>query len=159
MPGILVQVSTSKGGMPKLPVSGPAKVTVDGVDGDWQKNRKYHGGLDRAICLFSEELYDALKQKGVDGLVAGAVGENFTTRGVDLQALKKGDRLAVGDCVIQIVDVRVPCKSLKKWDAELPGLIVGQSGWVCRVVKEGVVKEGDEVSTLNSGLKPRSGDS
>jgi len=146
MPGILVQVSISKGGMPKLPTDGPANVNVKGVEGDWQKNRKYHGGPDRAICLFSEELYDALKQKGVEGLYPGAVGENFTTRGVDLQALKKGDQLAVGGCVIQIVDVRVPCRNLKQWDAELPGLIVGQSGWVCRVVKEGVVNAGDEVA-------------
>jgi len=149
MSGTLVQVSRSKGGMPKLPVKGPVNVSVDGVEGDWQKNRKYHGGPDRAICLFSEELYDALKQKGVEGLFAGAVGENFTTRGVDLQALKKGDRLEVGGCVIQIVDVRVPCTNLKKWDEDLPGLIVGQSGWVCRVVKEGVVAEGDEVRILN----------
>ena len=32
----LVQINTSKGGMPKLPVADPARVTVDGVEGDWQ---------------------------------------------------------------------------------------------------------------------------
>jgi MOSC domain-containing protein YiiM len=99
--------------------------------------------------LFSEELYEVLAQKGVERLTNGSVGENFTTRGIDLQRLKKGDRLRVGGaagCTIEITDVRVPCRNLKKWDADLPELIVGQSGWVCKVVKEGVVGAGDEVA-------------
>src|SRR3712207_7764837 len=52
--------------------------------------------------------------------------ENFTTRGIDLRKLAKGDRLRVGDgCVIELTDVRVPCRQLKMWDPELPELIVG----------------------------------
>src|SRR5215208_5784403 len=110
--------------MPKLPVAS-ARVAKAGVDGDWQKNRKYHGGDDRAVCLFSVELYDWLREHAID-LKHGSVGENFTTRGVDLDALKPGDRLRVGTCVIEITDVRVPCSSLKKWNATLPKLIVGR---------------------------------
>ncbi|MEZ0264559.1 MAG: MOSC domain-containing protein [Phycisphaerae bacterium] len=148
----LVQINTSKGGMPKFPLPGPTRVTVDGVEGDWQKNRKYHGGPNRAICLFSEELYAALAEKGTPLLANGSVGENFTTRGLDLQQLKKGDRLHFGDeftgVTIEITDVRVPCRNLKKWDEELPELIVGQSGWVCRVVKEGTVRAGDPIAPL-----------
>src|SRR5436190_18820610 len=101
MPAKLVQVNVSKGGMPKLPVLS-AEVTKDGVAGDWQKNRKYHGGPDRAVCVFSQELYSWLRDKGID-LVNGSVGENFTTRGLDLHKLSVGDRLRVGDvCVIEI---------------------------------------------------------
>lgn len=146
MPGVLVQLNVSPGGMPKLPVL-VARVTKDGLEGDWQKNRKYHGGPDRAVCIFSEELYDELRDAGID-MLFGSVGENFTTRGIDLRKLAKGARLRVGGddgCVIEITNVRVPCHQLKKWDAELPELIVGRSGWVARVVKEGAIKPGDAI--------------
>ena len=148
MTGTLVQVNVSGGGMPKLPVPS-AIVTRDGVAGDWQKNRKYHGGPDRAVCLFSEELYDWLREQGVKDLVNGAIGENFTTRGIDLMALRNGDRLRVGrECVIELTDVREPCRQLKKWDARFPKLIVGRSGWVAKVVREGEVRAGDVIERV-----------
>src|SRR5882724_3912669 len=95
--GVLVQISASPGGMPKLAVDGGAAgVTFDGIPGDWQKDRKHHGGRDRAICLFSEELYAWLRDDHAIDLENGSVGENFTTRGIDLDALDVGDRLRVG---------------------------------------------------------------
>jgi MOSC domain-containing protein YiiM len=147
MHGTLLQLNVSPGGMPKLPVLF-ARVTPAGVDGDKQRNRKYHGGPDRAVCLFSTELYDRLREFGID-LVPGSVGENFTTTGIDLQRLAKGDRLKVGGaCLIEITNVRVPCASLKKWDADLPELIVGFSGWVAKVIAEGTVHPGDRIERL-----------
>jgi MOSC domain-containing protein YiiM len=146
MKGTLVQVNISNGGMPKLSVA-HAQVTAAGLAGDRQKNRKYHGGPDRAVCLFSTELYDRLRSLGID-LAPGSVGENFTTTGIDYQRLARGDRLRVGGCVVEITNVRVPCRSLKQWDADLPELIVGYSGWVARVLTEGPVRPGDPVETL-----------
>ena len=142
----LVQLNVSSGGMPKLPVDG-ARVTRFGVEGDWQRNRKYHGGPNRAVCLFSHELYEWLREKDID-LQYGAVGENFTTRGLDLGALAKGDRLRVGDCLIEITDVRVPCSNLKKWDPDLPELIVGHSGWVAKVIEEATVRPGAQIMLI-----------
>ena len=142
--GQLAQLNISTGGMPKKPIA-EAMVTVDGVKGDWQKNRKYHGGPNRAVCIYSEELYQGLRDDGVK-VQNGDIGENFTTRGINLQHLKKGDRLKVGECVIEITDIRIPCFQLKKWDVDLPELIVGRSGWVAKVVKEGLVKQGDKIT-------------
>ena len=146
MRGILAQLNISSGGMPKKTIA-EAMVSVDGVKGDWQKNRKYHGGPNRAICLYSEELYKGLRDDGVK-VQSGDIGENFTTRGINLQHLKKGDRLKVGQCVIEITDIRIPCYQLKKWDVDLPELIVGRSGWVAKVVKEGMVRQGDEIEVM-----------
>src|SRR5207248_7946454 len=126
MTGTLAQLNVSQGGMPKLPVRA-AQVTSHGVEGDYQRSKKYHGGPNRAVCIFSEELYDWLREQKID-LKNGSVGENFTTRGLDLNKLNKGDRLKVGECVIEITDVRIPCRNLKKWDADLPELVVGHSG-------------------------------
>ena len=56
--------------MPKLPVRGAARVTRDGVEGDWQKNRKYHGGPNRAVCLFYA-LTGQFDRRGSNVLFAG----------------------------------------------------------------------------------------
>ncbi|MBC8106126.1 MAG: MOSC domain-containing protein [Anaerolineae bacterium] len=145
--GTLAQLNVSPGGMPKLPILA-ARVTVEGVPGDWQKDRRYHGGPDRAICLFSEELYNWLRADFSIDMTFGSVGENFTTCGIDLLALKPGDRLRVGECTIEITEVRIPCRNLKKWDERLPHVIEGHSGWVAKVVVEGDVKPGDAVEVV-----------
>src|ERR1700744_3973814 len=110
MRGTLVQVNVSPGGMPKLPVDSPRE-PKEGVAGDWQTNRKRHGGPDRAVCLFSVELYDDLREEGLD-LKWGSIGENFTTYGFDLMSLSPGSLLRVGECLIEITGIRVPCKNL-----------------------------------------------
>jgi MOSC domain-containing protein YiiM len=143
----LAQLNISAGGMPKRPVLF-ARVTRGGIQGDWQKNRKYHGGPDRAVCLYSEELYAKMRGEGVDA-GNGAFGENFTTRGLDLQTLAAGIRLRVGaDCVIEITNVRDPCRQLKQWDARMPKLIAGRSGWMAKVITEGIVTAGDTIEVL-----------
>ena len=147
MTGFLAQLNVSPGGIPKTAVLF-AHVSRDGITGDWQRNRKYHGGPDRAVCLYSEELYADLRAEGID-LVNGAVGENFTTRGVNLQHLAKGDRLRVGaECIIELTEIRVPCRTLTKWDTNLPRMIQGRSGWVARVITEGTVRPGDPIEVL-----------
>ena len=142
----LMQINISDGGMPKLPVP-EARVTVSGVAGDRQRNKVFHGGPNRAVCLYSEELYEWLRDYGID-VSNGNLGENFTTRGLDLGALKPKDRLRVGQCVIEITAVRVPCNQLKKWDPDLPEIIVGRSGWVAKVIEEGTVRQGDAIEVL-----------
>jgi MOSC domain-containing protein YiiM len=147
MKGVLVQINVSNGGMPKLPVP-QAMVTVNGVAGDRQKILEFHGGPNRAICLYSEELYEWLRESCNVNVSAGQIGENFTTRGLDLGTLKPGDRLRVGACVIEITKVRVPCSQLRLWDPDLPELIVGRSGWVAKVTEEGVVRAGDTIEPV-----------
>ena len=144
--GTLSQVNVSNGGMPKLPLL-LGRVTFKGVDGDWQKNRKVHGGPDRAICIYSEELYAELQAEGMP-IAPGGVGENFTTRGIDLCRLAIGDRLIIGrdeGCTVELTKVRVPCNQLKKWHDDLPMRIVGRSGWMAKVVAEGLVQPGDSI--------------
>lgn len=146
MPATLAQVNVSPGGMPKLPVL-QAMATRAGVEGDWQKNRKYHGGPDRAVCLYSQELYAWLRGHDID-VQSGDLGENFTTAGLDLQSLSKGDRLRVGACIIEITDIRVPCSQLRKWSHRLPKMLVGRSGWMAKVIQEGLVRPGNLVEPL-----------
>jgi MOSC domain-containing protein YiiM len=58
---------------------------------DRQRIAKIHGGQNRAVCLYSEELYQWLGEQDVS-VSNGQLGENVTTRGPDLSALKARDR-------------------------------------------------------------------
>lgn len=146
MKGIVTRVSVSTDGMPKHAVL-QAMFTPNGVEGDKQRVKKIHGGPDRAVCLYSEELYQWLRENDVT-VSAGDLGENVTTSGFDLQALKPGDQMRIGACEIQITTVREPCSQLKKWSAQLPKLMLGRSGWVARVNKAAVVRQGDAIEVI-----------
>jgi MOSC domain-containing protein YiiM len=148
----ITQVSISDGGLPKRPVAA-ARITRNGVEGDRQDDRVHHGGPDRAVSLFSEELYQDLAAAGVS-LSAGQVGENLTTRGLDLLELSPGQRLEIGGCVIELTQLRIPCAKLNRHSAELLRLMTGRAGWMARVVNEGTVRPGDRVVVVDSTNEP-----
>lgn len=148
MGAVLVQVNISQGGMPKLPIS-EAQVAFDGIVGDRQRIPKIHGGPDRAVCIYSEELYQWLREQGVN-VWAGQIGENFTTRGLDLSTLNVGNRLRVGGCIIEVTKVRTPCNQLRIWDTDLPEIIIGRSGWMAKVVEEGIARSGQPIEIVGT---------
>jgi MOSC domain-containing protein YiiM len=138
----VLAVCLGPGGIPKLAVES-ALVGELGLAGDKHKYTKVHGGVNRAVCLFSIEDYRSLQQDGVRAEPPGAYGENLLTEHLDYTKLRPGDRLAVGDeLVIEIHDVREPCGTLKSVDARFPSLMLGRSGFVCRVVTGGTVRAG-----------------
>src|SRR3712207_5932930 len=98
MAGRIHQLSCSRGGVPKLPVE-EALLTPTGLDCDAQADLRYHGGPERALCLFSLELIRALQSEG-HPIAPGTVGENVTVEGVEWGGLKPGTRLALGDDVL-----------------------------------------------------------
>jgi MOSC domain-containing protein YiiM len=57
------QLSVSDGGVPKFAVP-QATITKRGVEGDRQRNPDIHGGPDRAVCVFSLEIIEALQAEG-----------------------------------------------------------------------------------------------
>jgi MOSC domain-containing protein YiiM len=61
MPGRVVQVNTSPGGVPKRAVAG-ALVGPLGLEGDAVKHTKIHGGPERAVCLWALETILALQE-------------------------------------------------------------------------------------------------
>jgi MOSC domain-containing protein YiiM len=142
--GVVVAVCTGPGGIPKHAVAS-ARVGELGLDGDAHRYA-FHGGPDRAVCLFSVEDYERLAQDGVRATPPGAFGENVLTRGLDYARLRAGDRLEIGDEVLlEIHDVREPCKTLRPLDARFPALLVGRSGFLCRVLRGGSVSPGLEI--------------
>lgn len=144
------QVSVSDGGVPKRPVF-EAKVGKDGIEGDRQENLKFHGGPDRAVCLYSLELIERLQDEG-HSIDAGLSGENLTLAGLDWELMRPGVRLAVGpDIELEITGYTAPCTKNGQWFREEEFSRISQKknpGWsrvYARVLREGVVRPGDEV--------------
>ena len=155
MTGTIVQLNRSGGGVPKLPIP-EAQVTRLGLEGDVQKNRRFHGGPKRALCLYSLERIQQLQSEG-HPIVPGATGENVTIRGLDWATLEPGVRVALGDEVeIEITSYTVPCKQIAAAfrDAEFTRisqkLHPGYARLYARVLREGRLAVGQEVRRLDS---------
>jgi MOSC domain-containing protein YiiM len=144
------QINVSDGGVPKRPVL-EAVITKAGVEGDRQQNLKVHGGPDRAVCLYSLELIERLQDEG-HSIEAGSSGENLTLAGLEWEKLTLGDRLHVGPEVqLEIVSYTSPCDKNARWFRDRDFKRVSQKvnpGWsrfYARVLREGMVRPGDEV--------------
>jgi MOSC domain-containing protein YiiM len=108
MQGRIFQLNNSDGGVPKLAVR-EAYLTPTGLEGDRQRNRRYHGGPERALCLYALERIIELQAEG-HPIFPGSAGENVTVTGLDWAALKPGARLALGaEVVVEISSYTKPC--------------------------------------------------
>ena len=156
-PATVVQVSVSNGGVPKLPVAealvGPLGITTDAV-----RYTKVHGGPERAVCLFSLEVIEALRAEG-HPIAPGTAGENLTLAGVDWPCLEADDILAVGDEVRLQLTTRVePCKTIRASFAGgdfrriQPERFPAETRWYTRVLAGGTVRPGDAVVAEAPGV-------
>lgn len=111
----------------------------------------------RQVHLIHAELHDELATRGFE-VAAGAMGENVTTRGIDLLALARGTRLHLGrDAVVEVTGLRNPCAQL---DRLLPGLmaavldrdddgaLVRKAGIMGVVARGGIVATGDRIAVV-----------
>ena len=157
MPTVL-QVNTSPGGVPKLAVA-EAHVSREGLSGDSVNHPKVHGGPERAVCLFSLELIQALQVEG-HPIFPGAVGENLTVSGLDWPTLEVGDVLDVGEARLQLTQRVEPCNTIAAFFADRafkrvkPDRAPDETRWYARVLTEGVVRPGDAIAVVESGVEP-----
>ncbi|MEL6385068.1 MAG: MOSC domain-containing protein [Cyanobacteria bacterium J06626_18] len=151
MTGHIVQISISKGGVPKLAVP-KAEVTTTGLVGDVQKNSKIHGGPEKAVCLWSLEVIETLRQEG-HNLAPGYAGENVTIAGIDWTQVTLGKRLQLGeDVLLEIASYTTPCRKNMRWFADKRYSRMsqkhhpGSSRVYARVLQPGKIQSGDVVA-------------
>jgi MOSC domain-containing protein YiiM len=96
----------------------------------------------RQVLLMDRETLDKF------GLPPGAIKENVTLKGMDFQTLAIGQRLKIGESVLEIT---LPCDPCPRMDEIRMGLqeeLRGQRGWLCRVIEAGKIRKGDSVVVM-----------
>ena len=109
----------------------------------------------RQVHLVHEELFVELAAGGF-AIGPGAIGENLTTRGIDLLGLPRGTRLAIGsEAEIEVTGLRNPCIQLDRYQAGLTqallgrdaeGKLVRKAGIMAVVLKGGTICPGDAIA-------------
>ena len=93
----------------------------------------------RQVHLIHEELHDELRAFGFQ-ITPGAIGENITTRGIDLLALPRGARLHIGDgAVVGVTGLRDPCRQLNDYQLGLMAAVLGRDEQGNLVRKAGIM--------------------
>jgi MOSC domain-containing protein YiiM len=108
----------------------------------------------RQVHLVHSELHDELNAAGFT-VTPGLMGENVTTRGVDLLGLPTGTKLHLGiDAVVEITGLRNPCAQLDKLqnglmaatlDRDADGNLIRKAGIMGIVLADGEVRPGDAI--------------
>ena len=109
----------------------------------------------RQVHLFAAEMLDELAARGFSVQPAN-LGENITTRGVDLTHLPLGTRLQIGESVqLEITGLRNPCKQIDNFQNGLMQAVLGRdeagnlllrAGVMAIVLEGGNVRLGDKIS-------------
>jgi MOSC domain-containing protein YiiM len=161
MEGTIVQVNISPGGLPKRAIAG-GWITPLGIEGDLHAHPNIHGGPNKAILIIASEVVDALTARGYP-LFYGAMGENLTTRGIDVRQIRVGDQFRVGGAMLEITQPRGPCSALDVYGESLKLEVYdrkvkerdytsarwGMSGFYASVEVPGPVREGDTISLVS----------
>ncbi|MFJ4692959.1 MOSC domain-containing protein [Streptomyces sp. NPDC088766] len=101
----------------------------------------------RQVHLIHEELFAEVGAAGFT-VAPGDLGENITTRGIDLLGLPVGTLLRIGEAVLEVTGLRNPCLQIDNFEEGLLKQVVGRDGAGAVVRKAGimsVVKDGGAV--------------
>lgn len=143
-------------GIFKEPVPGRIMLRALNLDGDGQGDLSVHGGIDKAVYVYSIVHYDYWKcELGQDDLTYGQFGENFTVEGMLEDTVHIGDIFRVGNARVEISQPRVPCFKLgiKMGDAKFVKRFLASErvGFYVRVLEAGEVGAGDEIKRIEIG--------
>lgn len=138
----------------KLPVDS-AYVGKEGLLGDVQADRRFHGGAEKALHQFAQSSYDKIVAgyPELNGIaVKGSIGENFSCADMTDDTVFIGDIYQFGTAVIQVAQPRNPCWKINyRYNVELLSNYIAEqaiSGWYYRVLQEGQVTVGDTMLLL-----------
>jgi len=111
----------------------------------------------RQLHLLHAEIFEELALQGFT-LKPGDIGENVTTRGIDLLGLGTGTRLCLGtEAIVEITGLRNPCAQLDHFQPGLMAAMLGRdaagglvrkSGVMAIVLQGGVLRAGDPIIIL-----------
>ncbi|MDT0017561.1 MOSC domain-containing protein [Listeria swaminathanii] len=130
-----------------------AQLTMNGFENDAPHNLKYHGGVDRTVCIYPYEHYAKLAEMFGEELQITAFGENLIVTNMLENTVQIGDKFQIGETIIQVTEARNPCSTIEKFNA-IPNLYktiheTGLTGYLCRTITPGEIKETDEIKQIH----------
>ena len=142
--------ASGKSGIYKRPVDTAVRITPLGLAGDTIFDTENHGGEDQAVYIYTAPDYAWWAEELGRELEPGTFGENLTIRDLVSADAFIGDRLHVGDVILEVTAPRIPCATLAA-RMEDPGFVkrfrwAERPGLYCRVIREGEVRAGDAVT-------------
>lgn len=145
-------------GIFKLPVAGPVSITREGLPGDAIISTRHHGGPDQAVYVYGSADYDWWTAELGQTLAAGTFGENLTISDLESATLIIGDRLHIGDVVLEVTAPRIPCETFAQRMGD-PGFVerfraAERPGCYCRVIRPGEVQAGQPVTLTPYAEEP-----
>jgi ferredoxin-NADP reductase/MOSC domain-containing protein YiiM len=150
------QGKTVHTGIWKAPVKGSRMVRRLNIDGDGQGDLAGHGGEHRAVLVYQHDSYRYWQnQLDRTGFAYGQFGENFTVDGLSDAEVCIGDRYRIGGALFEVTQPRVTCyrAGIRMNEPEMAALLVkhGRPGFYFRVLEEGEVEAGDEITRVACG--------
>jgi len=134
-----------------------AFLAKEGFRGDGVADLRYHGGPNRAVCVYPYEHYLLWEKEFSAPLPPSTFGENLTVTNMLEKDVYIGDIFRLGEAVIQITQGRIPCSTITK-RTNNPALLkrivqTGFTGYLCRVLEEGIVRKNSNITLLESHPK------
>ena len=142
----------------KQPVAGRVLARRLGLDGDQVSDTQHHGGVDQAVYAFAREDLDTWAAELGLEIRDGQFGENLTTTGIDVNEAEVGERWLIGDALLEVASIRIPCNDFKMWMGRSGYdnrawvkrfASVGRPGPYLRVLTEGELRAGDEITVTH----------
>nr|WP_314863841.1 MOSC domain-containing protein [uncultured Undibacterium sp.] len=142
-------------GIVKYPETGSVRLSVDGLEGDEQGDRRFHGGPEKAVHHYPADHYPLWRSCYPNSpihLMPGAFGENLSTLGMTERTVCIGDIYQIGSALVQVSQGRQPCwklnRRLQAPDAALSMQTFGTTGWYYRVLRVGAIAVNDEIELV-----------
>lgn len=112
-----------------------------------------HGrpGSSRQLLLMDVETLDEF------GISPGRVKENITTRGIKLEGLLMGQRIRVGEALLEITKECEPCHQMDAIRQGLREALRGRRGVLCRVVESGQICRSDAIEIIEGNAQSKIG--
>lgn len=137
-------------GIFKEPASGLVDITRNGIAQDAICDRRHHGGVDQAIYVYFAEDYQFWTDELGAAQAPGTFGENLTLSGADSASTAIGDRIIIGDLVLEVTYHRTPCMTFAARMGDR-GFVqrfhrAGRPGAYCRVVTPASIEPGMSVT-------------
>ena len=139
---VSVNISEKKGTV-KTPVTEIRLKLRHGIVGD-----AHAGDWHRQISLLAEESIDSMRPRSPTALDPGVFAENINTEGIDLKHLPVGTHLRIGETEVEVTQIGKECHNDCAIKKAVGKCVMPTEGIFAVVVKEGVVRPGDEIEVL-----------